>query len=308
MANFEEAIKELGLPTREAYELVTSEKKFPDGANYRLEVPGISSPQAIEALFKVAKEYEFVVNRITETRGIMRSTDSEIKDMAQICKESGAELILSQGPRASLDTSAQRAVGTSTAGRVANRLRGASRLMWAVEGIVRATEFGVRGILLYDEGLLWLLNQLRGKGVIPKETKFKVSAHCGHGNPASIKLLAELGADSINPVRDLELPMIASLRQVSDVVLDIHIDNPKSTGGFIRTYEAPEIVRIASPVNLKCGPSAFLIHASESAAPTSTEEVKLLAKQTSLVQRMIEKHYPEAVQSKPGAKGLAIPV
>lgn len=308
MRQVETVMKNLGIPIKEAYELATSTKRFPDGAHYRIEVPGIQSPGAAEAVFKISEKYNLIVNRITETRGIMRQTDSDIKDMAAICKSAGAELFFSQGPRASLDTSAQRAVGTYESGRVGNRLRGASRLMYAVEDIVRAAELGIRGILIYDEGFLWLLNELRREGAIPRDMQFKVSAHCGHGNPASIKLLAKLGADSINPVRDLELPMIASLRAVTDVTLDIHIDNPKATGGFIRTYEAPEMVRIAAPISLKCGPSIFEHHASESAAPTSAAQAELLARQAGLVQRMIEKHFPEAVQSKPFAEGMAIPV
>jgi hypothetical protein len=307
MRKVEEIVKGLGIPTKERYDLPTSPKRFPDGAHYRIEVPGIASPAALEAVIKVSKKHELVVNRITETRGIMRQADSDIKDMAAICKEAGIELIFSVGVRASLDTSAQRAVGTYEGGRVANRLRGASRLMWAIEDVVRGTELGIRGILLYDEGFLWVVDELRKEGAIPKNTIFKVSAHCGHGNPASIKLLARLGANSINPVRDLELPMIASLRAASDVSLDIHTDNPRSTGGFVRTYEAPEMVRIAAPVYLKCGGSVFEVHASEAAALTSTQQAEAMARQAGLVQRMIEKHFAEGIQSKPFAKDLAIP-
>ena len=63
---------------------------------------------------------------------------------------------------------------------------------------------------------------------------FKVSAHTGHGNPCSAKLLERIGADSINPVRDIQLQMLAAMRQAVDCPIDIHTENPKSTGGFIR--------------------------------------------------------------------------
>ena len=70
-------------------------------------------------------------------------------------------------------------------------------------------------------------------------------------NPASAKLLEEIGADSFNPVRDLQIPMMASIRKSIDISMDLHMENPKSSGGFIRHYEAPEIIRAASPVYLK---------------------------------------------------------
>ena len=158
--------------------------------------------------------------------------------------------------------------------------------------------------MVYDEGCLWTLSELRKKEIIPKETIFKLSAHCGHGNPASIKILANLGADSINVVRDLQLPMMAAIRVANKVPLDIHVDNPKSTGGFIRTYEAPEIIRVAAPVYLKAGASVFGTHAW----PTTEQEAVQCAKQASLALQAVRRFYPEAIQTVPGAKDLAIPI
>jgi hypothetical protein len=295
MKRYEKMLESIGLPGRDAYELPTSDKRFADGAQYRIEVPGIQNPEAAKALVKATAQYGITLNRITETRGIMRLTDAEILEMIGAAKSISAELVLSVGPRAMYDTSAQYQTGTSEAGRVAYRLRGADQLARAVADVHRATELGCRYILIYDEGLLWALNQLRQKNMIPSDVKFKVSAHCGHGNPASIKLLEELGANSINAVRDLQLPMMAALRKAASIPLDLHVDNPKSTGGFIRTYEAPEIVRIAAPVYLKCGASVFATHAW----PTTEKEAQQCAKQAYLAQKMIERFYPEAVQSKP---------
>jgi hypothetical protein len=177
------------------------------------------------------------------------------------------------------------------------------RVIWAVEDAKRAIELGVRGLLIYDEGFLWLINEMRKDGEIPKDVHFKLSAHCGHGNPVSFKVLEQLGADTINPIRDLSLPMISSLRQAVKVPLDIHTDNPKSTGGMIRTYEAPEIARIASPVHLKAGNSSLTSHG----IPTTQKEGVNMGIQAVLISRIVQKYLPEAKQSKKGAKGLAIP-
>lgn len=304
MKQFTEYLEKLGIPGRETGELTTSKVRFPDGAQYRVEVPGIQNPEAIEALLEAANKYNIIINRITETRGIMRMTDSEIIKMCNLAKSAGAELNLSVGPRAWYDISAQRATGTPEGNRVGYRLRGSDQLVYALADVKRATDLGCRGILLYDEGFLWTLDHARKDGLIPSDTHFKLSAHCGHANPASIKIMADLGADSINPLRDLTLPILFNIRKAIDVPLDIHMDVPKSTGGIIRTYDAPEIVRIAAPVYLKSGASVFQTHAW----PTTPKEAEMCAKQASLVQRMIERFYPEAIQSKPNAEGLAIPV
>lgn len=304
MKEIKAQLKGIGLTEGDRFDLAESEKRFPDGAHYRIEVPGIQNPIAAAALVKAAGVYGISINRITETRGIMRLTDEEIAEMAHIAREARAELFLSVGPRAPYDTSAQAHTGTGEAARIGYRLRGTDQLARAVADVLRATDLGVRGILVYDEGCLWTLNELRKIEFIPKDTRFKLSAHCGHGNAASIKLLHSIGADSINVVRDLQIPMMASIRAVCDVHLDIHVDNPKSTGGFIRTYEAPDIVRCAAPVYLKTGASVFGTHAW----PTTEKDAELCAKQASLAEQAVRKFFPEAVQSKPGAIDLAIPV
>ncbi len=184
------------------------------------------------------------------------------------------------------------------------RLRGYDNLLYAIEDAKRAIEFGVRGILLYDEGLLWVLNQMREEGIIPKNTHFKLSAHTGHGNPADGKLFQELGLNSLNPVRDLQIPMIASLRSACDIPLDLHTENPKSSGGFIRHYEIPEIIKVASPVYLKTGGSVAKSHNWD----TTSSDAILRLKQVELVNRVIEKYCPKAKMSPKASKDLAIPV
>lgn len=296
-------LRKLGFPDRDLYELPDSPLRFPDGAHYRIEVPTVNSPECMRAVLETAEKHGVIINRIDETMGIMRYTDEEIEAMKKLAKDYQVEFNMSVGPRAEYDTSTQRAAGTPEAGRIGYRLRGMDQVVRAVEDVKRAVDMGIRGILVYDEGLLWLLNQMRKDGELPKDIKFKLSAHCGHGNPLSFKLLEQLGADTINPVRDLTLPMIAALRATVKVPLDIHIDNPKSTGGMIRTYEAPEIVRIAAPVYLKTGNSALVTHG----LPTTEREGINMARQAILTARTVRKYFPEAKQSQRGAPDLAIP-
>ncbi|MCE7697666.1 MAG: peptidase, partial [Methanobacterium paludis] len=229
--------------------LKESEKRFPDGAQYRFEVPGIQKPAAMAALIDTADKYDVKVHRVTQTKGIMLLTDSEIEAMINMAKSSKIELFLSVGPRATYDTSAS--ANTKEGARIGYRLRGYKNLVYAIEDVKRAVDLGVRGIVIYDEGLLWVLGKMRTAGELPENVHFKVSAHCGHGNPASAKLLEEIGADSFNPVRDLQIPMMSAIRRAINISIDLHMENPKSSGGFIRHYEAPEIIKAVAPVYLK---------------------------------------------------------
>lgn len=298
-----EFLKKLGLPDHDLFELPTSTLRFPDGAHFRIEIPTVNTAEAMRAVLETTEKHGVVVNRITETYGIMRHTNKELEEMVQLAKDYQVELVMSVGPRAAYDISAQRATGTPEGARVGYRLRGVENLVYAIEDIRRALEFGVRAFVIYDEGLLWVLGEMKKAGELPKDVKFKVSAHCGHANPASFKLLESLGADSINPIRDLPLPMIASLRAAVKIPIDIHVDNPKSTGGFIRNFEAPEIVRIAAPVHIKTGNSAVETHG----VPTTKEQGRQMGIQAVIAVEHIRRFFPEAIQSRKGAPDLAIP-
>jgi len=292
-------LKKIGLPEGDLSDLPTSGQTFPDGAHFRIEVPTVNSAVAMSSLLKRADELGIVINRVTETYGIFRHTVGELKEYIQMAKDYGCEVVLSCGPRATYDTGAT--VLSSQGVRIGYRLRGMEQVVRAIEDVKRALDIGTRAILLYDEGLLWVLNQMRRDGELPRDIHFKLSAHCGHCNPASFKVLQELGADTINPVRDLQLPMIAALRAAVTIPLDLHTDNPPASGGFIRTYEAPEMARIGSPCHLKTGNSVVAGHG----IITSAADGQRMAEQASIVVEMVNKYYPELKQSERSALGKA---
>lgn len=288
-------LEKMGMPSGDLYDLPNSEKTFADGAQYRFEVPGIQGPGAMKALLEGLDEYGVYIHRVTQTKGIMLLTDSDIKEMVALAKEWQVMLILAIGPRAAYDTSAS--YHTDEGQRMGYRLRGQEQIVRAVEEVKRASSLGCKGFLIYDEGCLWILNEMRKQGEIPKDCKFKMSAHCGHGNPCSAKLLENLGANSINPVRDIQLQMLASIRKAINIPIDVHTENPASSGGFIRHYEVPEMIRVSAPIYLKTGGSVAKSHSWD----TTVAEAKNRAKQIHLVQRMINTYYPEAVISKKGS-------
>ena len=287
-------LQKLGLPPGDAYSLPTSEKRFPDGGQYRFEVPGIQGPGPMKALLKELKEKDSFIHRVTQTRGIMLLSDDDIRAMVELAGEYSVELVLAIGPRATYDTSAS--VHTAEGQRMGYRLRGQEQIVRAVEDLKRAAALGCRSFLVYDEGSLWLFNEMRKQGEIPSDCRFKVSAHCGHGNPCSVKLLETIGADSVNPIRDIQLQMLATMRQAVDIPLDVHTENPASSGGFIRHYEVPEMIRVAAPIYLKTGGSVAKTHSWDS----TEAEARQRAKQVMLVKRVIDSYYPEAIGSERG--------
>lgn len=294
MEKTREFLKSIGMPGGDAYDLPTSEKRFKDGGQYRFEVPGIQGPKVMETLLEAIDKYGLWLHRVTQTKGIMMLTDNEIIEMVKLAKAAQTDLILAIGPRATTDTSAS--VNTPEGVRMGYRLRGQEQIVRAVEDVKRAASFGCTSFLVYDEGCLWLLNEMRKAGEIPAECHFKVSAHAGHGNPCSAKLLESIGANSVNPVRDIQLQMLAAMRQAIDIPLDIHTENPASTGGFIRHYEVPEMIRVAAPIYLKTGGSVAKTHSWDS----TESDAKQRAKQVTLVKRVIDSYYPEAIQSPKG--------
>jgi len=291
MKNTKSFLQSIGLPTGDAYDLPTSTGRFPDGGQYRFEVPGIQGPGSMKTLLEALLEYGVIIHRVTQTKGIMTLTDDEISDMVALAKQYMVDLVLAIGPRATYDTSAS--VHTEEGRLMGYRLRGQDQIVRAIEDVKRAATLGCRNFLLYDEGCLWVLNEARKNGVIPKECKFKISAHMGHGNPCSARLLESIGADSINPVRDIQLQMLAAMRQAINIPIDIHTENPTSSGGFIRHYEVPEMIRIAAPIYLKTGGSVAKTHSWE----TTDADAKKRAKQIVLVKRVVDEYYPEAVCS-----------
>jgi hypothetical protein len=297
-----EYVKKLGLPAGDLFDMPSSSQRFPDGAAFRIEVPTVNSAEAVAALLETATKDGITINRVTETYGMFRHTREEIKEYCRLCNEYGAELLMSTGPRATYDTGAT--VLSPQGVRISYRLRGMEQVLRAVEDVKRGYDLGVRGFLIYDEGMLWLVGQMRKDGALPKDIIFKTSAHLGQCNPCSFKLLESLGADSINPVRDLQIPMIAALRAAVKVPLDVHTDNPPGSGGFIRVYEAPEIVRVAAPLHCKTGNSVVSGHGEM----TSAADGKRMADQAAIVVEMVNKYYPELKQSLKRSSDLHLPV
>ena len=237
----------------------------------------------------------------------MLLTDDELREIARLGKEARMEVSLFVGPRAAWDTGAQ---VTSSAGKnLGARLRGMDQVVFAVEDIRRACTLGLRSVLVADEGLLWLVNEMKKAGELPANLVVKVSVQMGAANPISVRWMEQLGAGTYNIPTDLSLPQIAALRQAVSLPFDIYVEVPDDFGGFVRYYEVPEMVRVGSPVYVKLGlrnaPNIYPsgVHLQATAVALARERVHRAAIAVDLLQR----YYPEAVASPPGASDLGVP-
>lgn len=84
MEAMQDFFEKLHLPKGDLYELPTSTMTFPDGANFRIEVPTVNTIEAQRSLLETAKDLGVTVNRIDETYGIMRHTDKELEENDRI--------------------------------------------------------------------------------------------------------------------------------------------------------------------------------------------------------------------------------
>ena len=137
-----EFLKSIGLPEGDRYDLPDSEKRFPDGGQYRFEVPGIQNPSSMKALLEQIDDYGFYIHRVTQTKGIMTLTDDEISEMVSLADKYKVQLILAIGPRATTDTSAS--VHTTEGVRMGYRRRGQEQVIRAIEDVRRAAALGCR--------------------------------------------------------------------------------------------------------------------------------------------------------------------
>jgi hypothetical protein len=300
-------LQQLGLPPGDLYNLPSSPKRFQDGAQYRVEIPSVEGPKALAAVLEEAEYRRVRIHRISQGSGVMLLTDSEIREMVKLGAEARIEVSLFVGPRAAWETGAQI---LSTAGKnLGARHRGMEQLIYAIEDIKRACSLGIRSVLVADEGLLWVVNEMKKRGELPADLVQKVSVQMGAANPVSIRLLEQVGAGTYNLPTDLGLPEMAAVRAAVDLPLDIYVEVPDNFGGFVRHYEIGEITRIIAPVYLKFG-----LRNAPDVYPSGTHlEPNVIALSRERVRRAeigidhLCRYYPDAITSELGAAGLAVP-
>ena len=307
MERTREFLRTVGLPGADLHELPTSDKRFRDGAQYRVEIPSTEGPRALEAVLEEAERLDVRIHRVSQGSGVFMLSDAELDEMAQLAAAATVEVSLFARPNAGWDISAQARAAAGAA--LAPAIRGSDQLVHALEDIRRAAAHGFRSVLIADVGLLASFDAMRKAGELPAEMQAKVSVMLPAANPSSARVLADLGADTLNLPTDLSLAQIAAIRAAVDVPIDFYVEAPDNLGGFVRIYEVPEIVRIAAPVYVKFG----LRNAPDVYPSGSHLEATVVALSRERVRRarlgleLLERELADAVTSELGAAGLAIP-
>ncbi len=302
-----EFLKKLGLPAEDQRALKPSRLRFPDGGQFRIEIPSCEGPRVFREVLSLAKELKVPVHRVSQGSGVLLLPKAEIAEMARIGYDNKVEVCLFVGPRASFETGAQ---ALTSAGKVIGlQHRGADQLVYAIEDVRWACDLGIRSILPADLGLIWVLNEMKKKGELPKNLVIKSSVTLPAANPATAKIFENAGVSTLNIPTDLSPAQIGALRQTVEVPIDMYIEVPDNFGGFVRYYEMPQLISVAAPMYLKFGlrnapdiyPSGVHIE------PTATLMARERVRRARIALDVLDRFAPEIKISPPGSKDLGIP-
>jgi hypothetical protein len=298
----------MGLPPGDLHELPDSQLRFPDGAQYRIEIPSVEGPACLEAVLEEAARLGVAVHRVSQGSGVFLQTDDELDSMARMAAEARVEISLFARPNAAWDTSAM--ARSPAGGVVAPTSRGQEQVVQGIEDAKRAAAHGIRSVLIADLGLLSVFGAMRTAGELPGDMQAKISVMLPAANPAAARVLAELGASTLNLPTDLTLAQIAAIRAAVDVPLDLYVEAPDNIGGFVRLHEIPELIRITAPVYVKFGlrnaPDVYPAgtHIEATTVALSRERVR----RARLGLELLARSGYEPTMSELGAPGLAVPV
>jgi hypothetical protein len=301
--------RKAGIPGRDGWDLPSSKKTFPDGAHFRLEIAGVERASTMEALIDESRKRKIVIHRAIATVGGSTFCDfAELQAMAQMARDEKIEVIMTVGHRKGWDAGSKE-LSTGEGSMQGFRLRGSDNLSYWLADMMRNLEAGFRGFLVYDEGLLVILNRMRQDGFIPRETIFKFSVFGGYASAAGAKVVESLGADTLNPISDISLPILAGIRKAVNLPLDIYLLVVDSFGGMFRAYEAPEIARVAAPCYFKFEPGSS---ESDIYKPWVSEAwhrdfIREKVKLAAIVLEIMERQAPFLKTSVKGASDLVLP-
>src|SRR3989440_6495783 len=235
----------IGLPPGDLHDLPDSEKRFTDGAQYRVEIPSVEGPRCLDAVLEEAERLDVRVHRVSQGSGVFLQTDDELDELARAGAEARVEISLFARPNAGWDTSA---MARAPAGAVvAPTSRGMEQVVQGIEDVLRAAAYGIRSVLIADLGLLSVFGEMRRVGELPNDMQAKISVMLPAANPAAARVLADLGATTLNLPTDLSLPQIAAIRAAGALPLAIYVEAPDHVGGVVRPHENPQDRRAGAP-------------------------------------------------------------
>src|SRR5438105_12842098 len=152
-----EFLRSIGLPAGDLGELPDSEKRFPDGAQYRIEIPSTEGPACLAAVLAEAERLEVPVHRVSQGSGVFLHTDDELDEMARLAAEARVEVSLFARPNAAWGLSATARAHQGFAASA----HGQEQVVANLEDCVRAAAHGFRSVLIADLGVLSLFPEAK---------------------------------------------------------------------------------------------------------------------------------------------------
>lgn len=284
-----------------------SKRTFPDGANYRIEIPSVEGPRVLEAVIEAAQREGIAVNRVSQGSGAMLLSHHELRDMAEMGAEARIEVSLFVGPREEFDIGNHSRA--TDGGALAGRQRSMRQLKYAVEDIARSAELGIQSFLIADLGLLDTVRSLQVAGELSESLVWKTSVLIAPSNPAAFRVLERLGASTVNVPSDVTLGQLYELRSVSELPIDLYVESPDAMAGVVRGHEIADLVLVGSPLYVKFG-----LRNSKPLYPSGKHvvgEALLIAQEkvhrAAVALEWLDRINPSFVQSAPGALGLGVP-
>ena len=230
-----------------------SDSRFADGLRYRIEIPSVEGPGgAPRGRSRRPTAANVPVRRVSQGSGVMMLTDAEIADMARLgARARGRGLAL---PRAARGAGTRAASRFATGARRGCRARRRPASTGASRRCARASR-SASARSSWPTSVSWptLGQHAAGRRAARRRSSSKTSVLLPCANPATARALEELGASTINVATDLSAADLGELRAACSAPLDVYVEVPDDQGGFVRFYEAPQMIRVAAALYVKLG-------------------------------------------------------
>jgi hypothetical protein len=236
-----EHLEGMGLPPGDLHALPASAKRFPDGAQYRIEIPSVEGPRCLEAVLEEASRFDVRVHRVSQGSGVFLHTDAELDEMARLGAAAPVEVSLFTRPNAAWGTSA---MARSAAGAtLAPAAHGQEQVVACLDDARRAADHGFRSVLIAD---IACSTRSRHEG---GRTARSAGEDLGDAGQTSGRTVLGV-ARSINLPTDLSLAQIAAVRAAVDCPLTC-TSRRRTTSAAVATRS--RAICVAAPVYVKFG-------------------------------------------------------
>ena len=229
-----------------------STPRFPDGADFRIQIPSVEGPAVLRAVLEQAAAEGVTGNRVSQGSGAMLLSEHEWPRWPRWAPTTAWRSRCSRGPA----RMGHRQPGPVRRGTVP--VRADPRVTAAaVRGRRRAArvDCGIRGFLVADRACWSPAGRTAaGDGEIPD---WAVWGRCRRRRwprqPAQRGPAGAARRGHRQRARLHYLGLLAELRAATTLPIDLYVEAPSSMGGVVRGHEASELVAVASPMQLKFG-------------------------------------------------------